>query len=199
MARMKRFVLTLLAVAALGFLSMGGARAESNAFWGTGMGAALGGFLGSQIGKGDGQLAATGAGVFLGGAVGNSIGRSMDRANTAYAMRRGFDGGPYAPSYAPYEPPYVAPYDYPIETRAGVRDYVYTHGGGLEYYSPRQTVFVADGLIGVGPPVMPPPRHQGHRGRHCREFTQTIRMEGRSYESYGTACLRPDGSWQVEP
>lgn len=45
---------------------------------GTVGGAVLGGVLGSQIGKGTGQLIAVGAGAVLGGLVGSSIGRSLD-------------------------------------------------------------------------------------------------------------------------
>lgn len=41
-------------------------------------GAVLGGFLGSKIGGGSGQLIATGAGAVLGGLVGSSIGKSLD-------------------------------------------------------------------------------------------------------------------------
>lgn len=41
-------------------------------------GAALGGLLGSQFGKGSGKLAATGAGVFLGALIGNQIGKGLD-------------------------------------------------------------------------------------------------------------------------
>jgi hypothetical protein len=34
-------------------------------------------------------------------------------------------------------------------------------------------------------------------GRQCREFQQEVTIGGRSTEAYGTACLQPDGSWQV--
>lgn len=44
-------------------------------------GAAVGGLLGSNIGKGSGRLAATAAGVVLGGWLGNEIGASLDRAD----------------------------------------------------------------------------------------------------------------------
>ncbi len=50
-------------------------------------GAALGGFLGSQIGSGKGQLAATAAGVVIGGLVGNEIGRGLDDADRLHAQR----------------------------------------------------------------------------------------------------------------
>lgn len=50
-------------------------------------GAAAGGLLGSQIGKGSGRLAATGAGVLLGAWLGNEIGASLDKADRAEASR----------------------------------------------------------------------------------------------------------------
>lgn len=34
---------------------------------------------------------------------------------------------------------------------------------------------------------------------YCREFTQQVRVGNRIQDSYGTACLQPDGSWQVVP
>ena len=42
------------------------------------IGAAGGGFLGSKVGKGDGQLAATAAGTVIGYIIGSSVGRFMD-------------------------------------------------------------------------------------------------------------------------
>jgi surface antigen len=47
-------------------------------------GAALGGFLGSQIGGGTGKLAATAAGTLIGALAGNSIGSSLDKADALY-------------------------------------------------------------------------------------------------------------------
>ena len=32
---------------------------------------------------------------------------------------------------------------------------------------------------------------------YCREFEQTIRIDGRDQHGYGTACRQPDGSWRV--
>ncbi len=54
-------------------------------------GAAAGGLLGAQVGKGKGQLAATAAGALLGALIGSEIGRSMDevdrmRAEQAYSQ-----------------------------------------------------------------------------------------------------------------
>jgi surface antigen len=34
-------------------------------------------------------------------------------------------------------------------------------------------------------------------GQYCREFEQTVMIEGQQQKSYGTACRQPDGSWRV--
>ncbi len=58
-------------------------------------GAAAGGLLGSQFGKGSGKLATTGLGVLLGAWVGNEIGASMDatdRLQYQQAEQRAYNG-----------------------------------------------------------------------------------------------------------
>lgn len=34
-------------------------------------------------------------------------------------------------------------------------------------------------------------------GRYCREYKQTIYIDGKAETAYGTACQNQDGSWQV--
>ncbi len=34
-------------------------------------------------------------------------------------------------------------------------------------------------------------------GLYCREFQQTITVNGRSESAYGTACREPDGAWRI--
>ncbi len=34
-------------------------------------------------------------------------------------------------------------------------------------------------------------------GRQCREFQQSVTIGGQKQEAYGTACMQPDGTWQV--
>lgn len=34
-------------------------------------------------------------------------------------------------------------------------------------------------------------------GQYCREFQQTIVVDGRAETGYGTACQQPDGSWKI--
>ncbi|MCL2469690.1 MAG: hypothetical protein FWF24_05610 [Alphaproteobacteria bacterium] len=163
----------------IGLISLGStpALAGEKAFWGTGMGMALGGYLGSHIGKGSGQLAATGAGVFLGGMMGHSMGQSLDRADAAYY--RGGVGRTgsvyYGPAYPVYQPTYVAP---------SAPQIVYQP---VEVYTPRRAVYVEENYLGPQPSLP------------CRTFTQTIMIGGEPHESFGHACLRPDGSWQITP
>lgn len=43
------------------------------------------------------------------------------------------------------------------------------------------------------------PVREGHTpsGDYCREYQQTIVVDGRAETAYGTACKNPDGTWQL--
>ncbi|MEQ8443283.1 MAG: RT0821/Lpp0805 family surface protein [Alphaproteobacteria bacterium] len=45
--------------------------------------------------------------------------------------------------------------------------------------------------------VTPQSTYQNTNGQYCREFTQTVTIDGRRQEAYGTACRQPDGSWKI--
>ena len=45
--------------------------------------------------------------------------------------------------------------------------------------------------------VTPQRTYQRDDGMYCREFTQTIKVGGRTEEAYGTACRQPDGTWKI--
>jgi outer membrane lipoprotein SlyB len=62
-------------------LSLSACAGRGNEFIGTGVGGALGGWAGSTMGRGSGNLAATAGGGLLGAWIGNSIGSSMDRVD----------------------------------------------------------------------------------------------------------------------
>ena len=83
---MKKILIALTLSLALAAPTAASAQSRNKELFGTLGGAALGGFLGSQIGSGKGRLAATGAGVLLGGLLGNQVGRSLD--SYAEALRR---------------------------------------------------------------------------------------------------------------
>ncbi len=85
--RRRPIALAMAAVFSIGLLSGCVTDQGNKQTMGTLLGAGLGGFAGSKIGGGKGQLAATAAGVLLGGVLGNSMGQSLDRADQAYAMR----------------------------------------------------------------------------------------------------------------
>jgi surface antigen len=45
--------------------------------------------------------------------------------------------------------------------------------------------------------VTPTRTYQSASGQYCREYQQTVIIEGREQRSYGTACRQPDGSWKL--
>jgi len=183
---MRRIFLTVaLAVALSGGLSVT-AYADGGELLGTLGGAALGGFVGSQFGSGTGRLAATGAGVFTGGLIGNALGSSYDRSRYygSYSGLR-YTGPTY---YAPtnyYEQNYVAP---PAPPPPQI---VYTQPTLVEYRT-REPAVVEGAYLDAEPGI------DGGPSRYCREYTQQIRIGNEIKESYGTACLQPDGTWRIE-
>jgi surface antigen len=34
-------------------------------------------------------------------------------------------------------------------------------------------------------------------GQYCREYQQTVVVDGKEQKAYGTACRQPDGSWKI--
>lgn len=180
---MKRTTLSV-ALIALFLAPMSQAHAGDGTFWGTTIGAALGGYIGSTIGKGRGNLAATAAGTIIGAGLGHSYGRTVDR----FSHRTHYTQATYyAPAYSPYRPNYVAP----IAMIQQQNDYV-QQPMPPNRYPPPHVIRVEQGYMGQSP------HNKRRNGRHCREFTQTIRIDGQIKESYGIACMRPDGSWQIQ-
>jgi len=45
--------------------------------------------------------------------------------------------------------------------------------------------------------VTPTRTYQTSQGTYCREYTQTVTIDGKKENSYGTACRQPDGSWRI--
>lgn len=45
--------------------------------------------------------------------------------------------------------------------------------------------------------VTPEPAYERGPGEYCREYQQTVVIGGKEQEAYGTACRRPDGSWEI--
>ncbi|MFP6748903.1 MAG: RT0821/Lpp0805 family surface protein [Alphaproteobacteria bacterium] len=45
--------------------------------------------------------------------------------------------------------------------------------------------------------ITPQPSYQNGTGQYCREYEQTISVQGKTETAYGTACRQPDGSWKI--
>lgn len=175
---MHKFLLATALAAILGTAAVP-AHADDKSMWGTGVGAALGGLLGSQFGHGSGKLVTTSLGVFMGGLAGNSIGGSLDRADASYygyGHRRGRNVAYFEQAY--YQPTYVAP------PAIHPRQVVYVQPQVVEYRAPAPAYIQSSYVAGE---------------QYCREYTQKVRIGDRIEESYGNACLQPDGSWQIRP
>lgn len=141
--------------------------ADEATLFGVGIGATLGGLLGNQIGHGHGRGAATGLGIVAGGLIGGSIGQEIDRDNSSRSYTYAHTGFAPGTTYAP-----------------------------IVYYSYAPTY--------VAPPAPPPPPPVQYEtyvdedtGAYCRTYSQEIIVDGVPRESYGTACLQPDGSWRT--
>jgi surface antigen len=39
--------------------------------------------------------------------------------------------------------------------------------------------------------------YTGANGQPCRDYTQTVLIEGREEQVHGTACREPDGTWRI--
>jgi len=45
--------------------------------------------------------------------------------------------------------------------------------------------------------VTPTKTYQTSGGSYCREYQQTVIIDGKQERGYGTACRQPDGSWKI--
>jgi surface antigen len=68
-------------------------------------------------------------------------------------------------------------------------------GQVLEHAGSDQTVTWRNPDSGASYQVTPTRTWQ-EEGRYCREYTTTVRIDGRPQQAYGTACRQPDGSWE---
>lgn len=121
-------------------------------------GAVGGGYLGSKVGGGSGQLWATAAGTLLGAWAGSELGKSLDKADMVYAQQ--------AEAKA---------YEAPLNQQISWNN---PESGNSGTITP-----IRDGSTASGD--------------YCREYEQTIYVDGRSETGVGVACKRADGKWEV--
>lgn len=100
------------------------------------------------------------------------------RNRVGVGLHFGFPG----PYYGPY--PYYPPYYYYYPPRRA-------------YYAP-SPVYYAPPAVYAAPPAGQVIREgRDAAGNYCREYQSSTSIDGRPVPTYGTACLRPDGSWQI--
>jgi len=141
---------------------------------------ALGGCLSNQGPK---QFGGTLVGAGLGGLAGSQIGSGSGQlaAVGAGVLLGGLLGGEIGASLD------RADHAYAIETA----------NYGLETVPSGNSVSWSNPDSGHYGDFTPQSTYQTSNGQYCREYQQTVTVGGRIERSYGTACRRPDGSWEV--
>jgi surface antigen len=156
----------------------------------TAMTAALGTFIAEPAyAGGEDQFLGTLMGGAVGGLVGSQFGHGPGRVATTAAgvFVGGLAGNSIGASMDRADSYYSRP----------------AYGGyapGTSYAEPAYyaTNYVPNYVAPEAPPPDPPAAYyDASVGSYCREYTQEIRIDGRVQESYGTACLQPDGTWRV--
>jgi surface antigen len=121
-------------------------------------GAIAGAWIGSNVGKGKGNIAAIAAGTLLGAFAGHSLGSSLDKADETYAAQASQNALEYSKT----------------GTASTWKNPDSGHSGSI---IPTKTYYEGS--------------------TYCREFTQTISVDGRSERAHGRACRQPDGTWKI--
>lgn len=81
--------------------------------------------------------------------------------------------------------------------RADVAYHNRTAQRALETAQPGKTLPWSNPESGNSGKITPSNYYQTAEGRYCREYSQTITVNGRTERGYGTACRQEDGSWQI--
>jgi surface antigen/Ni/Co efflux regulator RcnB len=113
-------------------------------------------------------------GMLLGGAAGGIVGNSIGKGHgrTAAIITGAVVGGAIGQGVTSERCTENVFRNAPLGTQVSWQ-------GGNEYYA------------------VTPTREYRTAGRYCREYTGTARVGGRLQETYGTACMQPDGSWEI--
>ena len=122
-------------------------------------------------------------GAIAGGAIGNQFGRGSGRtaATVAGVLIGGFAGNRIARGLSCEDQYYAQE----------------TYYDAYENGDPGQTYNWNNPETGNYGYVTPAEYYENDEGYNCREFTQTIYIDGRRQTAVGTACQNPDGTWYI--
>lgn len=81
--------------------------------------------------------------------------------------------------------------------RADMSYYNKTSQRALETAQPGQALPWNNPQTGNSGTITPKSYYKTAQGQYCREYQQTITVNGQNSNGYGTACRQPDGSWQI--
>lgn len=68
---------------------------------------------------------------------------------------------------------------------------------GLEYSKTGTTTSWKNPDSGNSGTITPKQTYRKADGQHCREFEQTVYVDGREEAATGRACREPDGTWKI--
>lgn len=84
---------------------------------------------------------------------------------------------------------------------ADARTFVSVGVGLPLFYAPPPVVYAPPPVVYAPPPVVYAPAPAAYAPapatQTCREYQSTIQVNGQPQQSYGTACLQPDGTWRI--
>jgi surface antigen len=81
--------------------------------------------------------------------------------------------------------------------RADIAYYNQTSQSSLETSRNGTTSSWANPNNGHSGSITPIKTYQTSNGTHCRQYSQTVTIDGQRQEAYGTACRQQNGSWQI--
>lgn len=133
-------------------------------------------------GRSNNELIGGGAGAILGGIVGAQVGSGSGRlwATGAGVLLGALVGSEIGGSLDPADRAYAS--------NAHVEAQQAPIGRKITWNNPES---------GNHGSVTPIRDGYDQSGEYCREYQQNITVGGRQETGYGTACLRPDGQWEI--
>ena len=137
----------------------------------------------TSTGQGEKQTGGAVVGAALGGLLGSTIGRGGGRvaATVIGALAGAYVGSEVGKSL----------------DRADRKAMEQSTQTALENNPTHQTAEWNNPDSGNKGTVTPTRTYQTAEGKNCREYQQTVTIDGKTERAYGTACREPDGSWRI--